>query len=127
MPSMEELKQKNQSIQMPSQIPMQTQMKAEFITISPDLWASIITWIENIHDKMKILEYKMDRQPSADTTVRNLKEGMKETLQDEIQDQMKEYIEQVQELQLIKWRHIILKGIPIGILLGSLATLLWIK
>ena len=43
MPSMEELKQKNQSIQMPSQIPMQTQMKAKFITISPDLWASIIT------------------------------------------------------------------------------------
>ena len=121
MPSMEELKQKNQPIQ------MQTQMKAEFITISPDLWATIITWIENIQDKMKTLEYKMDRQPSADTAVRNLKEGMKETLQDEIQDQIREYIEQVQELQLIKWRHIILKGIPIGMVLGSLATLLWIK
>lgn len=127
MPSMEELKQKNQSIQMPSQIPMQTQMKAEFITISPDLWASIITWIENIHDKMKMLDYKMDRQTSVDTEVQNLKKELKETLQDEIQDQMREYIEKVQELQLIKWKHIILKGIPIGIILGSLATLLWIK
>lgn len=124
---MEELKQKNESIQMPSQIPMQTQMKAEFITISPDLWATIITWIENIQDKMKILEYKMDRQPSVDMEVRNLKKEMKETLQDEIQDQMREYIEKVQELQLIKWRHIILKGIPIGMVLGSLVTLLWIK
>ena len=127
MLSMEELKQKNQSIQMPSQIPIQTQMKAEFITISPYLWASIITWIENIHDKMKMLDYKTDRQTSVDTEVRNLKKELKETLQDEIQDQMREYIEKVQEMQLIKWRHIILKGIPIGMVLGSLATLLWIK
>lgn len=127
MPSMEELKQKNQSIQMPSQIPMQTQMKAEFITISPDLWATIVTCIQNIQDKIKNMEYKMDRQPSVDMEVRNLKKELKDTLQEEIQDQMKEYIEQVQELQLIKWRHIILKGIPIGIVLGSLATLLWIK
>ena len=123
MNSMEELKQKNQLI-IPTQVPMQTQMKAEFITISPDLWATIVAWIQSIQDKIKNMEYKMDNSPSTDLIIQNMERDLKDTVQIQIIEQMRKYQEEVKQVQQEKWKHIILKGDPIGMTLGSLVTLL---
>lgn len=123
MNSMEELKQKNQLI-IPTQVPMQTQMEAEFITISPDLWSTIVAWIQSIQDKIKNMEYKMDKAPSTDLIIQNLERDLKDTVQIQIMEQMRKYQEKLKQVEQEKWKYIILKGVPIGMLLGILVTFL---
>ena len=113
MSLIENLKEKNQ-------IPQQTQMKAEFYTVQPETWITLFKWIEDTKDKIKNMEYKVNGRHSEYT-----KKGTYRNNKNTSGVQMMKYQEELKELQKIKWKNIF-KGIPIGIVIGILVTVLWI-
>lgn len=67
----------------------------------------------------------MDKQISMADILNTLKKELTETIRIHLEVQMMKYQEELKELQKIKWKNIF-KGIPIGIVIGILVTVLWI-
>ena len=118
MSLIDELKAKNQ-------MSGQTQNIQELYTIQPEKWITLYKWTEDITKRVQRIDYKVSEQISKEDILNILREEIS-GIKIKLETQMMKYQEELKKLQKAKVKHIF-KGIPIGIVIGMLVTLLWIR